>query len=62
MRTIKDRAFFSRSLSGRSRRLTRWTGWRAGPPKKGYKALQIPCNHPHIFDVEKSGRKPGVLR
>ncbi len=53
MKTIKGPAFFWRSLSGRRRRSTPAgiAQWAAGT---GYKALQIPCNHPAIFDVERA--------
>ncbi len=49
MKTIKGPGIFWRSLSGRGRRSTPPAGiaqWAAG---LGYKALQIPCNHPAIF-------------
>jgi sugar phosphate isomerase/epimerase len=53
MRTIKGPGIFLSQFIGAKRRLIRSTGWRVGG-LKGYKAVQIPCNHPHIFDVEKA--------
>ena len=54
MRTIKGPGIFlSQFIGGHPpfNSLEGLAGWAAG---KGYKALQIPCNHPHIFDVEKA--------
>ncbi len=53
MKTIKGPGIFWRSLSGPRRRSTPAgiAQWAAG---LGYKALQIPCNHPAIFDVERA--------
>lgn len=54
MRTIKGPGIFlSQFISAEApfNSLDGLAGWAAG---KGYKAVQIPCNHPHIFDVEKA--------
>ena len=54
MRTMKGPGIFlSQFIGGEApfNTLDGLAGWAAG---KGYKAVQIPCNHPHIFDVEKA--------
>ena len=54
MRTIKGPGIFLSQFIGAEapfNSLDGLAGWAAG---KGYKAVQIPCNHPHIFDVEKA--------
>ncbi len=54
MRTMKGPGIFlSQFIGGEApfNSLDGLAGWAAG---KGYKAVQIPCNHPHIFDVEKA--------
>ncbi len=50
MRTMKGPGIFlSQFIGGEApfNSLDGLAGWAAG---KGYKAVQIPCNHPHIFD------------
>ncbi len=54
MRTIKGPGIFLSQFIGAHapfNSLDGLAGWAAG---KGYKALQIPCNHPQIFDLEKA--------
>ena len=54
MRTMKGPGIFLSQFIGAEAPFNSLDGlaeWAAG---KGYKAVQIPCNHPHIFDVEKA--------
>ncbi len=54
MKTIKGPGIFLAQFIGPQAPFNTPAGiaqWAAGP---GYKALQIPCNHPAIFDVERA--------
>lgn len=54
MRTIKGPGIFLAQFIGRQppfNTLEGLAGWAAG---LGYKALQIPCNHKALFDVEQA--------
>ncbi len=62
MRTMKGPGIFLSQFIGAEAPFNSLDGlaeWAAG---KGYKAVQIPCNHPHIFDVEKAAESRGLLR
>lgn len=57
MKTIKGPGIFlSQFIGGHPpfNTLDGLAGWAAS---LGYKALQIPCNHPHIFDLEKAATR-----
>ncbi|PLM15502.1 AP endonuclease, partial [Klebsiella pneumoniae] len=54
MKTIKGPGIFLAQFIGPQAPFNTLAGiaqWAAG---LGYKALQIPCNHPAIFDVERA--------
>ncbi len=62
MKTIKGPGIFLAQFIGPQAPFNTLAGiaqWAAG---LGYKALQIPCNHPAIFDVERAGGEPDLLR
>uniref|UniRef100_UPI003A90D905 sugar phosphate isomerase/epimerase family protein n=1 Tax=Enterobacter sp. TaxID=42895 RepID=UPI003A90D905 len=54
MRTIKGPGIFLSQFIGAQPPFNSLDGLAGWAAEKGYKALQIPCNHPHIFDVEKA--------
>ncbi|MDU6452362.1 MAG: sugar phosphate isomerase/epimerase [Enterobacter hormaechei] len=54
MRTIKGPGIFLSQFIGEEAPFNTLDGLAGWAASKGYKAVQIPCNHPHIFDVEKA--------
>ncbi len=54
MRTMKGPGIFLSQFIGGEAPFNTLDGLAEWAASKGYKAVQIPCNHPHIFDVEKA--------
>ena len=54
MRTMKGPGIFLSQFIGEKAPFNTLDGLAGWAAAKGYKAVQIPCNHPHIFDVEKA--------
>lgn len=54
MRTMKGPGIFLSQFIGEEAPFNSLDGLAGWAADKGYKAVQIPCNHPHIFDVEKA--------
>ncbi|MEC5320443.1 sugar phosphate isomerase/epimerase [Brenneria populi subsp. brevivirga] len=54
MKTIKGPGIFLAQFIGERPPFNTLDGLAAWAASLGYKALQIPCNHPHIFDLEKA--------
>ena len=54
MKTMRGSGGFLAQLIGPKAPFNTLTGMAQGAAGLGYKALQIPCNHPAIFDVERA--------
>src|SRR5690606_11355627 len=54
MRTMKGPGIFLSQFIGGEAPFNTLDGLAEWAALKGYRAVQIPCNHPHIFDVEKA--------
>ena len=54
MKTIKGPGIFLSQFIGAQPPFNTLDGLAAWAASLGFRALQIPCNHPHIFDLEKA--------
>ena len=54
MRTMKGPGIFLSQFIGEKAPFNTLDGLAGWAAAKGYKAVQIPCNHPPVFDVEKA--------